>query len=80
MNLKTLKMFVVASFATSAAAFFLLSSAGSRAQTSESAKKHREALEKVADYKTWKQVLKPEKPADAAENKAQPVFSASIGG
>lgn len=59
-----LKLFAVAAFLAFASCAFLFSSNKSQAQTNENAKKRDEMLEKVADYKIWKQVQKPEKKSD----------------
>ena len=57
-----LKLFVIAAFAVFASSAFLFSSNYTLAQTNENAAKRDEMLERVTNYKTWKQVRKPEKP------------------
>ena len=59
-----LKLFAVAAFLAFASCAFLFSSNKSQAQTNENANKRDEMLEKVAGYKIWKQVQKPEKKSD----------------
>lgn len=59
-----LKLFAVAAFLAFASCVFLFSSNKSQAQSNENANKRDEMLEKVADYKIWKQVQKPEKKSD----------------
>lgn len=79
MKLKTLKLFVVAFFATFAAGAFLFSSGHSQAQTGKSSEPRDEVLERVANYKNWKQVHKPEKTVDeTSEKEAMPVFSTEM--
>ncbi len=56
-----LKLFAVAAFLAFASCAFLFPSNNSQAQSNENAKKRDEILEKVASYKIWKQVQKPEK-------------------
>ena len=68
MNLRNLKFFVIAAFLAFAACAFLFSSGKIEAQSKENSKKRDEILEKVAAYKVWKQVQKPEtKLEDAAK-------------
>ncbi len=64
-----LKLFAVAAFLALASCAFLFSNNKIEAQTSENAKKRDDILGKVAAYKIWKQVQKPEKKADSAEGK-----------
>ena len=59
-----LKLFAVAAFLAFASCVFLFSSNKSQAQSNENANNRDEMLEKVADYKIWKQVQKPEKKSD----------------
>ena len=59
MNLRTLKLSIVAAFAAFAAGVFLFSSGQSQAQTGKSNEARDEVLKKVEDYKAWKQVQKP---------------------
>jgi hypothetical protein len=56
-----LKLFAVAAFAIFTLCAFLLSSNKIAAQTSEKTQNRDEILQKVTDYKVWKQVQKPEK-------------------
>ncbi|HEX8736091.1 MAG TPA: hypothetical protein VF721_12260 [Pyrinomonadaceae bacterium] len=66
MKSKLLKFFVVGAFLAFAACVFFISGDNKiKAQDKEAAQKKVEILEKVAGYKTWKQVVKPvdEKPA-----------------
>ncbi len=65
MNLKILKLSVTAAFLAFAGCAFLFSSGKSQAQQTGKTSERRDAvLEKVAGYKGWKQVQKPEKKAD----------------
>lgn len=81
MNLKNLKLFVTGLFLTLAAGAFLFSSGRSQAQTGKTDERRSEILERVANYKAWKQVQKPEKkPVDAAEKKPVEVFASTVGG
>ena len=59
-----IKLFAITAFLAFASAAFLFSGGKSQAQSSENAKKRDEILEKVASYKLWRQVQKPEKKAD----------------
>ena len=60
MKVKLLKFFIVGAFlAFAACAFFVSGNDGIEAKSRETARKKAEILEKVADYKTWKQVVKP---------------------
>jgi hypothetical protein len=68
-----LKLFAVAAFLAFASGAFLFSNNKIEAQTNENAGKRDEILGKVADYKLWKQVQKPEKKSDTAEVKIDPV-------
>ena len=56
-----IKLFAVFAFLAVAAGIFLFSSGKSQAQTGKLDAKRDEVLEKVANYKIWKQVQKPEK-------------------
>lgn len=56
-----IKLFAVFAFLAFAAGAFLFSNTKTQAQSSENAKNRDEILEKVAGYKTWKQVVKPAK-------------------
>jgi len=56
-----IKLFVALAFLAFAACAFLFSNSKTQAQTSKNAKNRDEILEKVAGYKTWKQVVKPAK-------------------
>ena len=81
MKLKTLKLFIIGAFAAFAAGAFLFSSGGSLAQTGKSGERRDAVLERVANYKNWKQVQKPEKkPDDAAEKKPIEVLASTVGG
>lgn len=55
-----IKLFAIAAFLAFAACAFLFPNSKIEAQSSESVKKRDEILEKVAGYKLWKQVQKPE--------------------
>jgi hypothetical protein len=55
-----IKLFAIAVFLFLAACAFLFPGSKIEAQSSENAKKRDETLEKVAAYKLWKQVQKPE--------------------
>ncbi|HEX8250424.1 MAG TPA: hypothetical protein VF599_19775 [Pyrinomonadaceae bacterium] len=60
MKVKLLKFFIVGAFlAFTACAFFISGNGKIEAQSRETARKKAEILEKVADYKAWKQVVKP---------------------
>lgn len=61
-----IKLFSLFAFLTFAGSAFLFSSNGTRAQSSENVKKRDDVLEKVAGYKNWKQVQKPEKKSDVS--------------
>lgn len=54
MNLKIFKLLIIGTFAVFAVGAFLFPNNKTEAQTEEN------ILTKVADYKTWKQVQKPE--------------------
>ena len=56
-----IKLFAVAAFLAVAACAFLFSNNRSLAQ---SEKNRDDILQKVAGYKTWKQIVKPEKKID----------------
>ena len=57
-----LKLFIVAAFVAFASCVFLFPNSKIEAQTSEKVQNRDEILQKVADYKDWKQVQKPENP------------------
>ena len=59
-----LKLLIIAAFAVFASSAFLFSSNYTQAQTKENAAKRDEILQKVAYYKTWQQVQKPEKKSE----------------
>ena len=59
MKLK-IKFFVVFAFLAFAACAFLFSNNKSQAQTSKNDKDRDEILQKVANYKNWKELVKPE--------------------
>ncbi len=59
-----LKLFAVAAFLAFAWCAFLFSGNNIAAQTNKNTEKRDEMLEKVADYKIWKQVQKPDKKSD----------------
>lgn len=59
-----IKIFAFAAFLAIASSVFLVSSNKTEAQVSENTKKSDELLEKVANYKNWKQVQKPEKKSE----------------
>ena len=61
-----IKLFAIAAFLAFAAGAFLFPNNRIEAQSGESVKKRDEILEKVAAYKLWKQVQKPEKKSEAA--------------
>ena len=61
-----IKLFAVTAFLAFASGAFLFSNSKIAAQSNENAKKHGEILEKVALYKIWKQVQKPEKKSENA--------------
>jgi hypothetical protein len=63
------KLFAVAAFLAFVSCVFLFSSNKIAAQTSKVTNKRDEILEKVASYKIWKQVQKPEKKSDSVEVK-----------
>ncbi len=75
-----IKLFAALAFMVSVACVFLFSDNKSRAQTGKTSERRDEVLERVAGYKGWKQVLKPEKPVDGTEIVAQPVLSTTMGG
>jgi hypothetical protein len=56
-----IKLLAVFAFLAVAAVAFLFGNNETRAQSGKTGAKRDEVLEKVADYKTWKQVQKPEK-------------------
>lgn len=59
MKIKFLKFFIVGAFLGFAACAFFFSGDGKiQAQSKEAARRKAEILEKVADYKAWKQVNK----------------------
>ncbi len=82
MNLKVLKLSVIAAFLAFASCAFLFSSNKSQAQTNKNTEKRDEMLEKVADYKIWKQVQKPEKKTDlvGVKTDAVPIFDSTAMG
>ena len=59
-----LKILMIAAFAVFASSAFLFSSNYTQAQTNENAAKREEMLEKVANYKGWKQVQKTAKKSE----------------
>jgi hypothetical protein len=59
-----IKLFAIAAFLAFVSCAFLFSGGKSQAQSSENVTKRDEILEKVATYKLWQQVQKPEKKAD----------------
>lgn len=60
MKIKLLKFFTVGAFlAFAACAFFVSGGNKIEAGSKEAARKKAEILEKVADYKTWKEIVKP---------------------
>ena len=63
MKLK-IKLFAVAAFLAFAACAFLFSNNKSLAQSGKADKNRDDALQKVAGYKSWKQLQKPEKKPD----------------
>lgn len=63
MKLK-IKLFIVFAFLAFAACAFLFSNNRSQAQTGKTDKDRDEILQKVAGYKSWKQVVKPESEPD----------------
>ena len=76
-----IKLFIVAMFLSFASCAFLLSNNKIEAQTSEKVQNRDEILEKVADYKGWKQIQKPEKKSeDAAKPDALPIYDGAIAG
>ncbi|HVE55761.1 MAG TPA: hypothetical protein VNB22_02970 [Pyrinomonadaceae bacterium] len=68
-----IKLFAVAAFLSFAVCAVLFPNNKIEAQSSENAKKRDEILEKVAAYKLWKQVQKPEKKSDSPDLKAEAV-------
>jgi hypothetical protein len=62
-----IKLFAIAAFLAFAACAFLFSSGKIEAQSSRNTEKRDEILEKVAAYKVWKQVQKPEKKPELTE-------------
>jgi hypothetical protein len=58
-----IKIFAVFAFLTFAGGAFLFSSSKSQAQSSKNDARRDEVLEKVADYKSWRQIRKPEQKA-----------------
>ena len=56
-----IKLFVAFAFLAFAAGVFLFGNNETQAQSYKTGAKRDEVLEKVADYKVWKQVQKPEK-------------------
>ena len=76
-----LKLFAVAAFAMFALCAFLFSNSKIEAQTNEKSQTRDEILQKVADYKGWKQVQKPEKKVeDEAKPDALPIYDGAIAG
>ena len=74
-----IKLFAVFAFLLTVAGVFLLAGGRSQAQTDKNNERRDETLEKVAGYKLWKQVQKPEKTSDVTvENPALTVFSTTI--
>ena len=59
MKLK-IKFFVVAAFLVFAACAFLFSNNKSQAQSSKTDKNREDILQKVAGYKSWKELVKPD--------------------
>ena len=76
-----LKLFAVAAFLAFASCVFLFSSNKSQAQSNKNIEKRDEILEKVADYKIWKQVQKPEKKSeDVLKTDALTISNSSVAG
>lgn len=76
-----LKLFAIAAFLAFASCAFLFSSKKIEAQTSENTKKRDEMLEKVANYKGWKQVQKPEKKSeDVLKTDVMTISNSSVAG
>ena len=65
-----IKLFAAFAFFAFAACVFLFSNNASQAQTGKTGERRDEVLEKVAAYKVWKQVQKP-------ENKSEEVVTIS---
>ena len=63
-----LKLFVIAVFAVFASSAFLFSSNYIKAQTNKNTARRDEMLERVTNYKTWKQVQKSENPKAELSN------------
>ncbi len=61
-----IKLFAITAFLAFASCVFLFPNNKIEAQSSEKSKKRDEILEKVAAYKLWKQVQKPEKKSGEA--------------
>jgi hypothetical protein len=82
MKLKILKLAVIGVFLAFAAGLFLFSNGRTQAQSSKNEKKRDGVLERVAGYKNWKQVQKPEKKVDetAAATDVLAVDSLTLGG
>jgi hypothetical protein len=76
-----LKLFIVAAFVAFASSAFLFSNSKIEAQSNKISENRDEILQKVADYKIWKQVRKPEKKfEDAAKTDVFPIIdSAAMG-
>ena len=65
MNSKKLKLLIISVFLAFAAFTFFVPNDKIEAQTNENLKKKAKILKKVADYKTWNQVNKPDKKTDS---------------
>jgi len=76
-----IKLFAIAAFLSFAACAFLFPGSKIEAQSSENSKKRDEILEKVAAYKVWKQVQKPEiKSEDSAKTDVVSIGDSTIMG
>ena len=78
-----IKLFIVAFFAAFAAGAFLFSGGQSQAQTGKSNERRDEVLERVANYKAWKQVQKPAVKTDSntvRETNLLEISNSTIGG
>ena len=77
-----IKFFASVAFLAVVAGVLLFSNDKSRAQSGKSSAKRAEVLEKIADYKGWKQVRKPETQTGLSILKtgAVPIFDSSAMG
>ena len=80
MNLKILKLFVIAAVFTFAACALLFSNNKMQAQSGKSSEKRDEVLEKVANYKVWKQVQKPAPTTEKDSTEPLTIANSSAGG